>query len=51
MFTAPIYEKILELRNNHNYLSSVAKQGVERARESAIKTISEVRKITGLRSL
>jgi len=50
-FTTPIYEKILELRSNTNYLSSVAKQGAEKARESAVKTIREVREIIGLRSL
>jgi tryptophanyl-tRNA synthetase len=50
-FTAPIYEKILELRSNHNYLSKVAKQGAEKARESAAKTVRDVREIIGLRSL
>ena len=50
-FTAPIYEKILELRSNTNYLSSVAKQGAEKARASAVKTVREVREIIGLRSL
>jgi len=50
-FTAPIYEKILELRSNESYLSSVAKQGAEKARESAAKTVREVREIIGVRSL
>jgi tryptophanyl-tRNA synthetase len=50
-FTAPIYEKILELRCNHDYLSRVARQGAEKARVSAIKTVREVREIIGLRSL
>jgi tryptophanyl-tRNA synthetase len=50
-FTAPIYEKILELRSNNDYLSRVARQGAEKARESASKTIREVREIIGLRSL
>jgi tryptophanyl-tRNA synthetase len=50
-FTAPIYEKILELRNNDDYLRKIAKQGAEKARESAAKTVSEVREIIGVRSL
>jgi tryptophanyl-tRNA synthetase len=51
IFTAPIYEKILELRSNNDYLSRVACQGAEKARESAAKTVREVRQIIGLRSL
>jgi tryptophanyl-tRNA synthetase len=50
-FTTPIYEKILELRSNENYLSSVARQGAEKARESAAKTVREVREIIGLKRL
>ena len=50
-FTAPIYEKILELRDNDDYLRKVAKQGAEKARESATKTVKNVREIIGLRSL
>jgi tryptophanyl-tRNA synthetase len=50
-FTAPIYEKVLELRDNDEYLRKIAKQGAEKARESAAKTIREVREIIGLRSL
>ena len=50
-FTTPIYEKVLELRSNTSYLSKVAKQGAEKARESASKTIQDVRNIIGLRSL
>jgi len=50
-FTTPIYEKILELRSNDDYLRKVAKQGAEKARASATKTVREVREIIGLRSL
>lgn len=50
-FTAPIYEKIIELRNNQDYLSKVAKQGAEKARENAQKTIREVREIMGFTKL
>ena len=49
--TTPIYEKILELRSNEDYLKKVAQQGAEKARESATKTVREVREIIGLRSL
>ena len=50
-FTAPIYEKILELRCNHDYLSKVARRGAEKARVSATQTVREVREIIGLRNL
>jgi tryptophanyl-tRNA synthetase len=50
-FTTPIYEKILELRSNNDYLRKIAKQGAEKARESATKTVREVREIIGIRSL
>jgi tryptophanyl-tRNA synthetase len=50
-FTTPIYEKILELRAQDDYLRKIAKQGAEKARESATKTVREVREIIGLRSL
>jgi tryptophanyl-tRNA synthetase len=50
-FTTPIYEKILELRSNDDYLRKIAKQGAEKARESAAKTVREVREIIGIRSL
>jgi tryptophanyl-tRNA synthetase len=35
--------------NNNPLLSKVAKQGAEKARESAAKTIKEVREIIGFR--
>jgi tryptophanyl-tRNA synthetase len=50
-FTDQIYEKILELRTHDDILRKIAKQGAEKARESAIKTVREVREIIGLRSL
>jgi tryptophanyl-tRNA synthetase len=50
-FTAPIYEKILELRNSNDYLRKVAATGAERARENARITIKEVRNIMGLKSI
>ncbi|MDR1112646.1 MAG: tryptophan--tRNA ligase [Bacteroidales bacterium] len=50
-FTAPIYEKILELRNNDGYLRKVAEMGAQRARENARITVKEVRNIMGLKSI
>lgn len=46
---SPIRERILELSSDDAYLHSVAKKGAEAARESASKTIREVRDIIGFR--
>jgi len=48
-FTTPIREKISDIKLNDEYLSKVAKIGAEKARESAVKTIKEVREIIGFR--
>jgi tryptophanyl-tRNA synthetase len=48
--TAPIRERINEIFNDTDYLKKVAGNGAEKARESASKTIKEVRKIIGFRS-
>ncbi len=48
-FTSPIREKILEISANNNYLRKVANMGAEKARESASKTIKEVREIIGFK--
>lgn len=48
-FCAPIRERILELRADEAHLEAVARMGAERARESARKTIEEVREIIGFR--
>lgn len=48
-FTAPFREKILELSADETYLHKVARLGAEKARESAAKTISDVRHIIGFR--
>ncbi len=50
-FTQPIYERILELRSKDDYISRVAREGAERAQESASKTIKEVREIIGFKAL
>lgn len=46
---APIRERIIEYSANKELLDRVAKMGAEKARESAAKTISEVRKIIGFK--
>jgi tryptophanyl-tRNA synthetase len=46
-FTAPIRERILDIYNDSDYLSKVVKRGAEQARESASKTLREVREILG----
>ncbi|MCX7955079.1 MAG: tryptophan--tRNA ligase [Bacteroidales bacterium] len=47
-FIRPIREKIKEIRKNETYLFNVLKEGAEKARLSASKTISEVKSIIGL---
>jgi tryptophanyl-tRNA synthetase len=48
-FTAPLRERILEIGSDDAYLSKVARMGAEKARESASKTIREVREIIGFK--
>lgn len=48
-FTNPIRERIEEIARDEVYLSKVAKNGAEKARESASKTLDEVRRIIGFR--
>jgi len=47
--TTPIREKINDIRNDDAYLRKVTTEGAEKARENAVKTISEVRQIMGFR--
>ncbi len=49
-FTAPIREKILAYKADDALLEKIALAGAEKARESATKTMKEVRKILGFRS-
>lgn len=49
--TLPIRERILDIRGNEEYLSKVVKQGAERARETAAKTLKDVREIMGIRRI
>jgi tryptophanyl-tRNA synthetase len=48
-FNAPIRERINDIYNNSDYLRKVVKMGAEKARESASKTVREVREILGYR--
>lgn len=48
-FTEPFREKIKELSGNDAYLHKVAQLGRDKARESARKTISDIRGIIGFR--
>jgi tryptophanyl-tRNA synthetase len=50
VFTTPLREKIKELSADDVYLSKVARMGAEKARESASKTVREVRQIIGFKS-
>ena len=48
--TTPIRERILELEKDDDFLRKVAREGAEKARENASKTIADVRKIMGFKS-
>ena len=50
IFTAPLREKILALSSDDAFIHKVARQGAEKARASASKTISEARQRIGFRS-
>lgn len=47
--TEPIREKINDILANREYMARVVKDGAEKARESASKTVREVREIIGYR--
>ena len=46
---APIRERIIEFSSDTERLDRIARMGAEKARESAAKTLNEVRKIIGFR--
>ncbi len=48
-FTTPFRERIKEIESDSEYLRKVVDQGSEKARESAKKTIAEVREIIGFK--
>ena len=45
----PIRERILEIRAEDGFLAKVVKDGKEKARASADKTVAEVREIMGFK--
>ena len=47
--TTPIRERIEEVKANDSMLSKIVREGAEKARASASKTLTEVRKIMGFR--
>lgn len=47
--TNPIRERILDIENDEEYLRKVTRMGAEKARESASKTLREVREIMGFK--
>ncbi len=49
IFVDPIRTKIKEILNDTSLLSKVARNGAEKARESASKTVSEARSVIGFR--
>jgi len=49
-FTSPIRERINDIYHDSDYLRKVVKMGAEKARESASKTVREVREILGYKS-
>ena len=50
LFCSPIRERILDIAANTDYMEKVARQGAEKARESAAKTIQDVRRIIGFKA-
>lgn len=48
--TGPIREKIIDIAADNAYLQKVAQMGAAKARESASKTIKEVRELIGFRA-
>lgn len=47
--TTPIRERIIEIEKDDEYLRKVTTEGAEKARESAAKTIADVREIVGFK--
>ena len=50
-YTSPIRERIIEILKDDAYLAKVAKMGAEKARESANKTLQEVKDVIGFKKL
>lgn len=49
-FIKPIYDRITELSNKPDYLRQVIEMGADKARQSASKTLREVREIIGFKA-
>jgi tryptophanyl-tRNA synthetase len=49
--TNPIRERIVEILEDEAYLARVARMGAEKARESAAKTLREVKSLVGFKRL
>jgi tryptophanyl-tRNA synthetase len=49
-FLTPIREKIQDIHKNDEYLRKVVKMGADKARESASKTLKDVREIIGFKA-
>lgn len=47
--TLPIRERILDIRNDDEYIGRVLRRGAEEARERAAKTLREAREVMGIR--
>lgn len=47
--TLPIRERILEIREDDEYISRVVRRGAEQARDIAADTLRDVREIMGIR--
>ena len=47
--TLPIRERILEIRQDDEFISKVIRSGAERARATAADTLRDVREIMGIR--
>jgi tryptophanyl-tRNA synthetase len=50
-YTSPIRDRIIDILENDAYLAHVAKTGAEKARESASKTLAEVKNVVGFKRL
>jgi tryptophanyl-tRNA synthetase len=50
-YTSPIRDRIISILEDEVYIARVARRGAEKARESAQKTLNEVKEVIGFRSL
>ncbi|MCD6354678.1 MAG: tryptophan--tRNA ligase [Prolixibacteraceae bacterium] len=50
-YTSPIRKRIIDILQDDAYLGKVAKKGAEKARESASKTLQEVKDVIGFKKL